>query len=59
VNFEFDKSDIDSASSVVLDAAADQLNECRNVAVRVGEHGLVGTVCTTGAVGGGRGVWAT
>ena len=38
VNFEFDKSNIDAASSVVLDAAADQLKECPNVAVRVEGH---------------------
>jgi len=44
VNFAFDKSDIDGASAVVLDAAADQLNECRNVAVRVeGNTDSVGT----------------
>jgi OOP family OmpA-OmpF porin len=38
VNFAFDKSDIDSASAVVLDAAADQLKECPNVNVRVEGH---------------------
>ena len=38
VNFAFDKSDIDAASAVVLDAAADQLKECPNVAVRVEGH---------------------
>jgi OOP family OmpA-OmpF porin len=44
VNFAFDKSDIDAASSVVLDAAAEQLNECRNVAVRVeGNTDWIGT----------------
>ena len=44
VNFEFDKSNIDGASAVVLDAAADQLNECRNVAVRVeGNTDWIGT----------------
>ena len=44
VNFEFDKSNIDGSSAVVLDAAADQLNECRNVAVRVeGNTDWIGT----------------
>jgi len=44
VNFAFDKSNIDGPSSVVLDAAADQLNECRNVAVRVeGNTDWIGT----------------
>ena len=44
VNFAFDKSNIDGPSSVVLDAAADQLNECRNVAVRVeGNTDSIGT----------------
>ena len=44
VNFAFDSAQIDAASSVVLDAAADQLNECRNVAVRVeGNTDSVGT----------------
>lgn len=38
VNFEFDKSNIDGPSSVVLDAAADQLGECPNVAVSVEGH---------------------
>jgi OOP family OmpA-OmpF porin len=38
VNFAFDKSDIDAASAVVLDAAAEQLQECPNVAVRVEGH---------------------
>ena len=38
VNFAFDRSEVDGPSSVVLDAAADQLNECRNVAVRVEGH---------------------
>ena len=38
VNFAFDSAEIDGSSSVVLDAAADQLNECRNVAVRVEGH---------------------
>ena len=44
VNFAFDSAEIDGSSSVVLDAAADQLNECRNVAVRVeGNTDSVGT----------------
>ena len=38
VNFAFDKSDIDGPSAVVLDAAAEQLQECPNVAVRVEGH---------------------
>jgi len=38
VNFAFDSAEIDAPSSVVLDAAADQLNECKNVAVRVEGH---------------------
>ena len=44
VNFAFDSAEIDSASSVVLDAAADQLNECRNVSVLVeGNTDSIGT----------------
>jgi OOP family OmpA-OmpF porin len=44
VNFAFDSAEIDGSSSVVLDAAADQLNECRNVAVRVeGNTDWIGT----------------
>jgi OOP family OmpA-OmpF porin len=44
VNFAFDSAEIDGASSVVLDAAADQLNECRNVSVRVeGNTDSIGT----------------
>ena len=44
VNFAFDKSNIDGPSSVVLDAAADQLKECPNVAVRVeGNTDWIGT----------------
>ena len=44
VNFAFDSAEIDGSSSVVLDAAADQLNECRNVSVRVeGNTDSVGT----------------
>ena len=38
VNFAFDSAEIDPSSSVVLDAAADQLKECQNVAVRVEGH---------------------
>jgi OOP family OmpA-OmpF porin len=38
VNFAFDSAEIDGSSSVVLDAAADQLKECPNVAVRVEGH---------------------
>jgi OOP family OmpA-OmpF porin len=38
VNFAFDSAEIDPSSSVVLDAAADQLNECPNVSVRVEGH---------------------
>jgi OOP family OmpA-OmpF porin len=38
VNFAFDSAEIDPASSVVLDAAADQLKECPNVSVRVEGH---------------------
>jgi OOP family OmpA-OmpF porin len=38
VNFAFDSAEVDGASSVVLDAAADQLNECRNVSVAVEGH---------------------
>ncbi len=38
VNFAFDKSDIDGPSAVVLDAAADQLQECPKVAVSVEGH---------------------
>jgi OOP family OmpA-OmpF porin len=38
VNFAFDSAEIDPSSSVVLDAAADQLKECPNVAVRVEGH---------------------
>ena len=44
VNFAFDSAEIDGSSSVVLDAAADQLNECPNVAVRVeGNTDWIGT----------------
>ena len=44
VNFAFDSAEIDDASSVVLDAAADQLNECRNVSVMVeGNTDWIGT----------------
>jgi OmpA-OmpF porin, OOP family len=44
VNFAFDSAQVDDASSVVLDAAADQLNECRNVSVMVeGNTDSVGT----------------
>ena len=44
VNFEFDSAEIDPASSVVLDAAADQLRECPNVSVRVeGNTDSIGT----------------
>ena len=44
VNFAFDSAEIDGASSVVLDAAADQLNECRNVSVTVeGNTDSIGT----------------
>ena len=44
VNFAFDKSNIDDPSSVVLDAAADQLKECPRVAVRVeGNTDSIGT----------------
>jgi OOP family OmpA-OmpF porin len=44
VNFAFDSAEIDGASSVVLDAAADQLNECRNVSVMVeGNTDSIGT----------------
>jgi len=35
VNFAFDSAEIDAASSGVLDVAAEQLNGCPNVAVRV------------------------
>lgn len=38
VNFAFDKSEIDGPSTVVLDAAAEQLQECPNVDVRVEGH---------------------
>jgi OOP family OmpA-OmpF porin len=38
VNFAFDSAEIDPASSVVLDAAADQLRECPSVNVRVEGH---------------------
>ncbi len=38
VNFAFDSAEIDPSSSVVLDAAADQLRECPNVSVRVEGH---------------------
>ena len=44
VNFAFDSAEVDGSSSVVLDAAADQLNECRNVSVMVeGNTDSVGT----------------
>ena len=44
VNFAFDSAEVDGASSVVLDAAADQLNECRNVSVMVeGNTDWIGT----------------
>jgi OOP family OmpA-OmpF porin len=44
VNFAFDSAEIDGSSSVVLDAAADQLRECPNVAVRVeGNTDSIGT----------------
>jgi OOP family OmpA-OmpF porin len=44
VNFAFDSAEIDGSSSVVLDAAADQLKECPNVAVRVeGNSDAIGT----------------
>jgi OOP family OmpA-OmpF porin len=38
VNFAFDSAEIDPPSSVVLDAAADQLKECPNVSVSVQGH---------------------
>jgi OOP family OmpA-OmpF porin len=38
VNFEFDKSNIDAASAGVLDVAAEQLQGCPNVNVRVEGH---------------------
>jgi OOP family OmpA-OmpF porin len=38
VNFAFDSAEIDPASSVVLDAAADQLKECPDVNVSVQGH---------------------
>jgi OOP family OmpA-OmpF porin len=38
VNFAFDRAEIDSASAVVLDVAADTLKSCPNVAVRVEGH---------------------
>ena len=44
VNFAFDSAEIDGSSSVVLDAAADQLRECPSVAVRVeGNTDWIGT----------------
>jgi len=44
VNFAFNSAEIDGASSVVLDAAAEQLNACPNVAVRVeGNTDSIGT----------------
>jgi OOP family OmpA-OmpF porin len=38
VNFAFDRAEIDEASAVVLDVAADTLKGCPNVAVRVEGH---------------------
>ena len=38
VNFGFDSAEIDAASEGVLDVAAEQLNGCPNVAVRVQGH---------------------
>ena len=44
VNFEFDKYNIDEASAGVLDVAAEQLNGCPRVAVRVeGNTDSIGT----------------
>ena len=44
VNFGFDSAEIDAASAGVLDVAAEQLNGCPNVAVRVdGYTDSVGT----------------
>jgi OOP family OmpA-OmpF porin len=38
VNFAFDRAEIDSSSAVVLDVAAEALNGCPNIAVRVEGH---------------------